>query len=77
MEENLVIEPPVSFIIYKTFNMIEFSKFKNFHSELEWNVLVYRINKIHMYYVKNKEVISKEKYSKHYVLQIQSYSYFE
>lgn len=77
MEENLAIEPQVSFTIYKTFTIIEFSKFQNFYSESEWNVLVYRIHKTHMYYMKNKEGISKHRYSKHYVLKKQSLSYFE
>lgn len=39
MGENLVIQPPVSFTIYKTFTMIEFRKFKNFYSELDWNII--------------------------------------
>ena len=77
MEENLVIEPPVSFTIYKTFAMIEFSKFQNFYSEPEWNMLVYKINKIHMYYMKHRETIVKHRYSKHHVLKVQSLSYFE
>lgn len=67
IEENLFDQPPVSFTIYKTFSMIDFIKFKNIYSELEWNILVYRVNKIHTYYVKHKEVISKSHYSKHYM----------
>ena len=67
MEENLPIQPPMGFAIYKTFSMIDFAKFKNFYSESEWNSLMYRIDKIHTYYVQHKEVISKLRYRKHYV----------
>lgn len=57
--------------------MIKYSKYKHFYSELEWNILIYRINKIHSYYVKHKEVISKSKYTKYSVFEEQSHSYFE
>lgn len=77
MDENLPIQPPVSFPIYKTFSMIKYSKYKHFYSELVWNILIYRINKIHSYYVKHKEVISKSKYTKYSVFEEQSHSYFE
>lgn len=40
MEENLPIQPPVGFTIYKTFCMIDFAKFKNFYFESEWNSLI-------------------------------------
>ena len=46
IEENLFDQPPLSFTIFKTFSMIDFIKFKNFYSELAWNILVYRINKL-------------------------------
>lgn len=77
IEENLFDQPPLSFTIFKTFSMIDFIKFKNFYSELAWNILVYRINKIHTYYVKHKEVISKSNYSNHYVYKVHSHSYFD
>ena len=77
MEENLPIQPPVAFTIYKKFSMIDFSKFKKFYSESEWNILMYKVDKIHAYYVRHKEVISKHKYSKHYVYPTQTTSYFE
>ena len=46
--------------------MIDFAKFKNFYSESEWNSLIYRIHKIHAYYVQHKEFISKHRYNKRY-----------
>ena len=77
IEENLPIQPPVAFAIYKTFSLIDFAKFKNFYSESEGNILMYRVDKIHAYYVQHKGVILKHKYSKHCVYPIKSSSYFE
>lgn len=75
MEENLPIQPPAGFTIYKTFCMIDFAKFKNFYFESEWNSLIYKIDKIHAYYVQHKEVISKLRYHKRYVYPIQTASH--
>ena len=67
MEENLDPEPPVGFGIYKTFSNIDFCKFEEFYSRTEWD----------SYYLKNKDVISKLKFSKHYVYPFQTRSHFD
>ena len=77
MDENLLIQPPVSFVIYKTFARIEYTKYQQFYSDLEWNILVFRISRIHLYYTEHKEVIYKGKYLKHFAFKVQSQSYFD
>ena len=77
MEENLDLEPPVGFGIYKTFSNIDFCKFEEFYSRTEWDNLLFKLNKIHSYYLKNKDVISKLKFSKHYVYPFQTRSHFD
>ena len=77
MEENLDQEPPVGFGIYKTFSNIDFCKFEEFYSRTEWDNLLFKLNKIHSYYLKNKDVISKLKFSKHYVYPFQTRSHFD
>ena len=54
MEENLYGYPPVGFNIYRTFSMIEFSKFEQFYSRKEWE----NLNNIYSYYLEHKDVIS-------------------
>lgn len=77
MEENLDPEPPVGFGIYKTFSNIDFCKFEEFYSRTEWDNLLFKLNKIHSYYLKNKDVILKLKFSKHYVYPFQTRSHFD
>ena len=77
IEENLDPEPPVGFGIYKTFSNIDFCKFEEFYSRTEWDNLLFKLNKIHSYYLKNKDVISKLKFSKHYVYPFQTRSHFD
>lgn len=77
MEENLDPEPPVGFNIYKTFASIDFCKFEKFYSRTEWENLLVKLNKIHSYYLKNKDVIPKLKFNKHYVYPFQTPSLFE
>ena len=77
MEENLDPEPPVGFGIYKTFLNIDFCKFEEFYSRIEWDNLLFKLNKIYSFYLNNRDVISKLKFSKHYVFPFQSPSHFD
>lgn len=77
MEENLDPEPPVGLGIYKTFSNIDFCKFEEFYSRTEWDNLLFKLNKIHSYYLKNEDVILKLKFSKDYVYPFQTRSHFD